>query len=92
MDRHYDENWWVKRKLRSEGVSFLPPSLALRKEVEDVFALIEDESSEDVVRSMLRDINDRIRHVNRTAFGGPPSSVAPFDVERAIVRWRQERS
>ena len=28
----YDELWWVKGKMHREGVSVLPPTLALRKE------------------------------------------------------------
>lgn len=31
----YDELWWVKQTLRRENVSYLPPTLALRKEAED---------------------------------------------------------
>ena len=31
LDRPHDEMWWVKQKLRREGVSYLPPSLALRR-------------------------------------------------------------
>ena len=29
-----DEMWWVKRKLRAEGLSYLPPALAVRREAE----------------------------------------------------------
>ncbi|CAM5697666.1 hypothetical protein SALBM217S_00851 [Streptomyces griseoloalbus] len=31
----YDELWWVERKMAREGMSVLPPTLALRKEAED---------------------------------------------------------
>jgi hypothetical protein len=34
VDRPHDELWWVRDKLRREGVSYLPPTLALRKDVE----------------------------------------------------------
>ena len=35
VDRPHDELWWVRNKLQREGVSYLPPTLALRKDVED---------------------------------------------------------
>jgi hypothetical protein len=35
LDRPHDELWWVRDKLRREGVSYLPPTLALRKDLED---------------------------------------------------------
>ena len=31
----HDDDWWVKDKLRRERVSFLPPTLAVRKELDD---------------------------------------------------------
>ena len=36
LDKPYDEMWWVKRKLRDEQLSYLPPSLALRKDAREV--------------------------------------------------------
>ena len=38
----YDENWWLKRKISSEDLSLLPPSLALRKEAEEEAGLPAD--------------------------------------------------
>ena len=35
LDVIHDEMWWVRKKLRREQVSFLPPTLAIRKELED---------------------------------------------------------
>src|SRR5262249_40367699 len=34
LNRPRDDLWWVKDKLRRESVSFLPPTLVLRKDVE----------------------------------------------------------
>jgi hypothetical protein len=39
LDKPFDEMWWVKRKLRSEGLTYQPPSLALRKDAQDALAL-----------------------------------------------------
>ena len=38
LDKPHDELWWVKQKLRRENLSYLPPTIALRKEAEDALA------------------------------------------------------
>ncbi|MFL6219846.1 MAG: DUF1992 domain-containing protein, partial [Actinomycetes bacterium] len=38
LDKPHDELWWVKDKLRRENLSYLPPTIALRKEAEDALA------------------------------------------------------
>lgn len=92
LDRPRDEDWWVKQKLREEGVSFLPPTLALRKEVEDARARMAAADSEAEVRRLVEEINTRIRTVNRMATSGPPSNLMPLDAERAVARWRAGRT
>ena len=92
LDRPRDEDWWVKQKLRDEGVSFLPPTLALRKEVEDARAEMAAAPSEAEVRRLVEAINNRIRTVNRMAAAGPPSNLMPLDPERAVARWRAQRA
>jgi hypothetical protein len=88
VDRPHDELWWVRNKLQREGVSYLPPTLALRKDVEDAHAAIESAGSEAEVRAIVIDVNQRIRAVNRQATAGPPSNLVPLDVEAAVERWR----
>ena len=89
LDAPYDELWWVKRKLRDEGVSYLPPTLALRKEVEDLLDGIASVRSEADVRQLVGDLNARIRHLNRTTVSGPPTTLMPLDVEQVVNRWRR---
>ena len=91
LDAPHDELWWVKEKLRREDVTSLPPTLAVRKELEDALAEIAAAASEETVRSIAETINHRIRHVNRYAASGPPSSVMPLDIERVLERWRERR-
>jgi hypothetical protein len=88
VDRPHDELWWVREKLKREGVSYLPPTLALRKEVEDAREAMVAAGSEEEVRRMVAEINERIRAVNRQATSGPPSTLVPLDVERAVEQWR----
>jgi hypothetical protein len=92
IDQPYDEMWWVKQKLASEGLSFLPPALAVRKDAHDVLDRVMHERSEDSVREMLEDLNARIKQVNRTTISGPATSVSPVDVERIVQEWRAGRT
>ena len=87
-----DEDWWLKAKLRAEKLSYLPPTLRIRKEVEEARAAIGKASREDVVRAIVADINDRIRDVNRRGAEGPPSTVMPLDVEAVVNQWRETRA
>jgi hypothetical protein len=63
----------------------------LRKDVEDTQAAMAAAGSETEVRELVAAINERIRAVNRQATSGPPSSLVPFDVERAVAQWREGR-
>ena len=92
IDRAHDELWWVRDKLRREGVSYLPPTLALRKDVEDARAAIAEATSEAVVREIVEQINERIRRTNREATAGPPSNLLPLDVDRTLEDWRAGRT
>ena len=92
LDRHRDEDWWVKEKLRREEVSFLPPTLQLRKDVEDALQGVAVAASEAAVREIVRHINVRIRKVNSRATAGPPSTLMPLDEERVVEKWRAQQS
>lgn len=86
-----DELWWVKDKLRRENISYLPPTLVLRKEIEDARkqALAADTEAE--VRRLLGETNDKIVDATRKPLSGPPLNLTPIDVERFVERWREQR-
>ncbi|MEV7966962.1 DUF1992 domain-containing protein [Sphaerisporangium sp. NPDC088356] len=87
-DKPLDEMWWVKQKLRRENASYLPPTLALRKEAEDALDAASRAGSEPEVRKIVADINAKIREAIRTGLSGPPLNLMPFDVERVVREWR----
>ncbi|HEX5945769.1 MAG TPA: DUF1992 domain-containing protein [Acidimicrobiales bacterium] len=91
IDQPHDELRWVRGKLRREGYSHLPPTLAVRKELDDTVDRIAVAGSEDEVRQLVAGINARIRRVNAVPTSGPPSTVAPLDVEDVVTRWRTRR-
>jgi hypothetical protein len=91
LDKPHDELWWVKQKLRREHLSYLPPTLALRKEAEDALAAALQARSERQVRRILTAINRKIAEGNRTAASGPPLNLTPYDVDRVVGDWRQRQ-
>ncbi len=91
LHQPYDDLWWIKEKLRRENLSYLPPTLALRKEASDALAAASRATSEAEVRRIVTGINDKIREAIRKPLSGPPLDLAPFDVERIVADWRQGR-
>ena len=92
LDKPHDELWWVRQKLRREQLSWLPPTIALRKEAEEALLAASRAGSEDQVRRIVTDINRKIREGNRKAASGPPLNLMPFDVERVVLTWRERRA
>jgi hypothetical protein len=91
LDRPHDELWWIRRKLREERFSRLPPTLQTRRDLEVAREQIAIAASEHEVREIITAINARIRYVNRTAVSGPPSTLMPLDEDETVERWRQQR-
>ncbi|AZS87569.1 DUF1992 domain-containing protein [Streptomyces griseoviridis] len=91
-DTSYDELWWIKEKMAREGLSVLPPTLALRKEAEDTLAEALAAPSERVVRGLITRINARIGDMMLRPPPGPPLGMRPYDVEEVVRRWRERRA
>ena len=91
IDRPRDEMWWVRQKLAREDVTYTPPTLAIRKELQDTLIEILDLPTEQRVRDRLAELNTKIRKVNSTPSSGPPSSVMPVDIALQVARWRERR-
>jgi hypothetical protein len=91
LDKPHDELWWVKQKLRRENFSYLPPTIALRKQAEEALEAAALAGSEEEVRRIVAGINAKIIEGNRKAASGPPLNLAPFDVERVVRDWRDRR-
>jgi hypothetical protein len=85
---------WVADKLRSENAdtrALLPPSLQLRKELEDLPARLLKVPTEAAVREIVADLNKRIRAEILVPHPGPPLLVRLVDVEEEVARWRAAR-
>ena len=91
LDKPHDELWWVRQKLRRENLTYLPATIALRKEAEAALLAAARAGSEEQVRRIVAEINAKIAEGNRKAASGPPLNLAPFDAERVVARWRAAR-
>jgi len=87
-----DDDWWVKEKLRREGVSWVPPTLAIRAERDAAVAEAEVAGTEAELRDIIERVNERIRYVNSHTVSGPPTTVWTVDPEPIVESWRAGRA
>ena len=92
LARPYDELWWLRKKLREEKLSIDPPTLVLRRELDETLGRIPAARTEAEVRRLVTAINERIAYVNSHTSFGPPSDLAPLNVERIVAEWRETRA
>ncbi|GAB1691645.1 DUF1992 domain-containing protein [Krasilnikovia sp. M28-CT-15] len=92
--REYDEDWWIKDWLAREGAGsgVLPSTLALRREVEDLPAAVDRLHTEEAVRGLVADVNERIRKARAGLLDGPAVLLPPCDPDEAVRGWRERRS
>lgn len=92
LGKPFDKLWWVKEKLRREELSYMAPSVVLRKQVHDALQATSQAESEGEVRRLIAGINQQIRDANRKGVRGPSLMVMPFDADRVVRDWRAQRS
>jgi hypothetical protein len=88
--RDYEEDWWVKDWLEREGAtsSVLPPTLALRREIEDLPRKLARLRSEREVRDYVDELNGRIRKARAGLLDGPAVVLPERDADQVIAEWR----
>ena len=89
----YDEDWWVKEWARREGETggMLPPTLALRREREDLERQVDRKPSERAVREYVAALNEQIRKARVGLMDGPPTLLPPLDADDVVRGWTQRR-
>lgn len=95
LDEPHDEGWWIKGLVRREGINpsaVLPPSMALRREREDLMNTLSDVGSQRQVREILDDLNQRIRRERRRPSPGHYVHVATVDLDAVVEAWRERRT
>ena len=88
LGREYDPDWWAKKLIEREKVSVMPPALALRRDVAQALERLPRMRDEAEVRRVLETLNAQIRKLNATIAEGPPTNLAPLDVDALVREWR----
>lgn len=92
LDVPYDEDWWIKKKLRDENLSLTPPALEARLDIERTLENINSLNSEFEVRRRLETLNERVRQAHFSHVPGPADGARPVDIEAVVTRWRQQNA
>jgi len=88
----YDPDWWVKKLLKREKLTILPPALELLKKVEAGLEAAWVARDEEDVRARVAGINAEIARVNSRVGDGPATQLAPLDLESIVREWRARRA
>ncbi|MCT1396153.1 DUF1992 domain-containing protein [Microbacterium sp. p3-SID338] len=90
---HHDPDWWIRRKIETEGLTGLgPPAILLRTEDRELDGQLDLLGRESDVRDVLEDFNRRVREARRQLQGGPPVVTPLRDVEAEVAAWRERRA
>ncbi|HEX6985209.1 MAG TPA: DUF1992 domain-containing protein, partial [Planctomycetaceae bacterium] len=90
LDRR-DPNWWIKRKLKAEGLSLLPPVLEAKLARERTLERLAGLPTEAAVRETLTELNEQIGRALVSPLPGPSVTLRPVDVEATVREWRLRR-
>jgi Domain of unknown function (DUF1992) len=89
-----DPMWWIKGFVQREGVpagAMLPPSLAMRREIELLPETLARVRSEKAVRDHVEDLNHRIRRWIQIPIG-PQVPLREVDVDQVVADWHAART
>jgi hypothetical protein len=91
-----DADWWLKELVEREQISgseLVPPTIALRREADGFPESLAGLASEESVRQVLDDFNERVRaDWRRPGVGkGTPVIARPVDVDAMVERWKALR-
>ena len=90
LDQAYDENWWIKSKLKNERVQTAPEPIRVRAKTERWLEVYLSLPSEMMVRNQASALNDEITKTNN----GPLGPLRPqrlLNVDALVQTWRQQR-
>ena len=89
LEQGYDRDWWVKKLIRREKVSALPPALELLRKVEAEMARIWASRDEVEVRARVAAMNTEISRANARISEGPASRLGVLDADAIVEEWRR---
>ena len=89
----HDPDWWIRRKIERERLTGLgPPALTLRTENAELDGRLDAMGTEQRVREMLEEFNNRVIEARRQLQGGPPVVTPTRDIEEELQNWRERRA
>ncbi len=89
-----DDLWWVRSYLHREGLSaegLLPPSLQLRRRIEQLPSAVRALRSERAVRDAVTELNDRIAAWLRMPTG-PWAPLSLVEEDAVVQQWYADRA
>ncbi|MCC7425177.1 MAG: DUF1992 domain-containing protein [Planctomycetaceae bacterium] len=92
IDEPWDENSWLRKKLKSEEIRSLPPILEARLRIQEFRDSLATIPSETELRRRLTALNKFITDAHFSHIQGPSESVHPLDEADVVGAWRQARS
>lgn len=87
-----DQDWWLKRFMKREGIVFLPPSIQLRKDDAALDGELDELSNEKDVRHEIARFNERVMHARYQLPSGPPLITMPRDTEATVAAWADRKA
>lgn len=81
-----------QRGLEGATAGVVPPTLALRRETEDLEQIVDRLTTERAVRERVDGLNERIRKANVGLMDGPPVILRPLDADAVVAGWADRRS
>lgn len=91
IDEPWDENSWVRKKLKSEEIQALPPVLEARLRIEQFRESLATIPSEAELRRRLMALNNFVRDAHFSHIQGPADGVRPLDEAEVLKAWRKCR-
>ena len=91
IDEPLDENWWVRKKLRAENLSVVPPTIAARRQIELFRGEMRRIDSESQLRRRLAELNEQILKAIYSTALGPADGVQLLEIEAEVAAWRKLR-
>lgn len=91
IDEPWDENSWLRKKLKSEQIVSLPPILEARLRTEKFREQLQTLPTEHEVRRQAAALNQFIRESHYSHIAGPADGVPPLDVETVVTEWKRLR-
>lgn len=92
LESPYDEDWWIKEKLKREDLSVAPPVLRARQKIDELREALPSSPSEALLRERVGELQVAIEKANAMALPPGAKLLPPIDEAKELSRWHAYRS